>query len=463
MDFVDIDTDIDIPLFLDPYFISKCEFPFAEEAYSTIRSYFEYLLALLRAGDYETAEEIFTYLGETNDICCGLSIGKPQGHGIGAKDTKKILNSLIESKAVETGLMEDIEDFRLFVPNVDKDKVSDMTANIIKKHLLSYTEEQCKLNEIPLLDSIPSGYFWDAAKRCWENQHVKRLVVDGRPILFVPKRIVSYKVLYTPSEYKQHFVLNFLQDEHLRLKTGLVKQRKDRTEYVTKKDIKTREGTMDKAYLLRFTQNYPDVFANFKQHVIEHYDPLRGNVFDDIQLTEVCSFLAESLKRIQPGSSQASTYHNLMIGIFELLFYPNLSTPKKEVEINEGRKRIDIVFNNTAQKGFFFRLPNMTNLPCPHIFVECKNYSRDIKNPELDQMQGRFSPNRGRVGIIICRDIENQELFLKRCSDTLRDDRGLIIPLIDEDILQSLEKFPVMQSRAIEEVLETKYHAVSLR
>ena len=66
--------------------------------------------------------------------------------------------------------------------------------------------------------------------------------------------------------------------------------------------------------------------------------------------------------------------------------------------------------------------------------VECKNYSSDPANPELDQLSGRFSPNRGRVGILTCRSFVNQDRFIERCRDTYRDDRGLIVPLSDADI-----------------------------
>jgi hypothetical protein len=78
------------------------------------------------------------------------------------------------------------------------------------------------------------------------------------------------------------------------------------------------------------------------------------------------------------------------------------------------------------------------NIPAPYILVECKNYSRDIRNPELDQMIGRFGDRRSRFGLIVCRQIEDMKLFLNRCRDTWRDGHGLIIPLVDGDIVRIL-------------------------
>lgn len=461
LDFVDIDPDIDTPLFLDPYYISKCDFPFAAEAHRTIRSYFEFLLALLKGKKHQQAEELFSYLGESNDICMGMSTGMPSGHGMGPEDTKAIFAQLLKSRAIKTGIMEDIEDFRIFVPNVDKDKVSDMTANIIKIHLIQYTIEQCELHGIPLTQNVPSGMFWDPDKRLWDNLYVPRLVINEKPILLVPKRIVSFTDKYTPNEYRQHFVLNYLKNEHLRLRTGLVQKRKNGEEYVTKKSITEQEPIIDKEYLAKFTELHPDVFADFKSKTFGKLSSLKGAVLDDTDAKEICEHLIEKLEKTPAGTAAASEYHQLIIGILELLLYPNLSNPKKEKEIHEGRKRIDIVFNNSAESGFFYNLPNKdVSLPCPFVFVECKNYTGEVANPELDQLGGRFSNRRGRVGILACRSLDDKKTFMKRCADTLNDDRGLIIPICDEDLKMALSLFPESGVDAVEQIFQKKYEEI---
>lgn len=464
LDFVDVDYEKDIPLFLDPYFLSKMEFPFAESAYRTLKNYFEYLLALLRAKRIDKAKEIFSHLGESNEICLGMSRGRPSGRGMGPTDTDKIFESLLQSRAYETGVMEDIEDFRIFVPNVDKDKVSDMTANIIKRHLIKYTKEQCTLWGIPLQSGVPTGYYWNDETRQWDNQYSDMLIIEGRKIILVPKRIVSYSKEYTSEKYLQHFVLNFLQNEHLSLHSSLVRERKDRSEYVTKKDVRDyekRTASLDKKWLADFTLQHPDIFAEFKAETIKRISAVDNRELEDALLSDITGFLIEKIRSISPGNTSANEYHRLVVGVFELLFYPNLGNPQIEREIHDGRKRIDITFDNCADDGFFYRLGN--DIPCRFIMVECKNYSRDIANPELDQLSGRFSPRRGQFGIAACRSIENMELFLFRCADTWNDSRGLIIPIVDDDLVHLLTLFPTRGTAAGEALLQDRYRQIALR
>ena len=93
------------------------------------------------------------------------------------------------------------------------------------------------MHNIPLTYDVPSGMYWDSKRKNWENRYVDRLIINEKPILLVPKRIVSFTDKYTTQEYKQHFVLNYLQNEHLSMGSSLVRKYKNGTKYVTKKSI----------------------------------------------------------------------------------------------------------------------------------------------------------------------------------------------------------------------------------
>lgn len=108
---------------------------------------------------------------------------------------------------------------------------------------------------------------------------------------------------------------------------------------------------------------------------------------------------------------------------------------------------------NGAKHGIFYRLHQVRGLPCAFVAFECKNYSKDVKNPELDQLAGRFSPNRGRIGFLNCRGFEDRMTFVERCRDTFGDDRGLIIPLDDETVDLLLAQIENGQRRNIDEII----------
>ncbi len=150
IDFVDIDVANDTPLFIDPHFLGSRGDAWSQDATSSIRSFFRHFLTLVRSDNHALALELFLSLHEPNETRLGLSKGRSQGRGVGNEDALKIFNSLLTSKAVQSGLVEDIEDCRLFIQGIDKDKTSDMTTNIVRRQLITYTQRQCKLWKIPL-------------------------------------------------------------------------------------------------------------------------------------------------------------------------------------------------------------------------------------------------------------------------------------------------------------------------
>ncbi len=444
LDFVDIDIETDHPLFLDPFFISTRVDPWSVNADRTIKSFFQFVIDLIKSGNISGARSIFTHLNEPNETCLGISRDKPRGNGMGDDNATQIFNSILSSKAVETGLVEDLQDSAIFIEGIGRDKVSDATTNIIRRNLIEYTKNQCDLWGIPLTKNAPSLFFWDQNLKRWSQAHVERLIIKNRLFLLVPKISVTFYKDYVDQQYYQHYLLNFLQDEHLANNSALVQYRKAKKNtppepYVTKKDIMEKDTPFSKELLRDFTKRHPDVFKDFKSNKSKQVIPINNANLTEVSLKEIIEHLTETLENIRTGGEDAQKYHKLMTGILELIFYPNLVNPIKEREINEGRKRIDIVFDNSAKKGFFNELHTTKEITSLYIMIECKNYEDDPNNPELDQLSGRLSVNRGKFGLLTCRTINNKDVIKKRCIDYWKDKKELLITLDDNEIISMLK------------------------
>lgn len=157
LEFVDIDVDTDMPLFIDSNLIRKYDNEFNAKFVNTMDSFFTYLINTLSSGLYEKAKYLCSHLSEINETHLGLSRGVSQGKGVGPISAVKIFEGLKESQAIKDGVLKNIEDLRVLVHGFDKDMLSDMLTNILKKHLLEYTIIQCQLHNIPLTQDVPSG------------------------------------------------------------------------------------------------------------------------------------------------------------------------------------------------------------------------------------------------------------------------------------------------------------------
>ena len=115
LDFVDIDLDGDIRLFLDPYALRGRGDPLAVQCVADIRRFFQRLLDALREGDLDRARALLGNLHEPNETRLGYSANEARGSGVGSEIAEKIFRALTESKAIETGFIRDISDTELLV------------------------------------------------------------------------------------------------------------------------------------------------------------------------------------------------------------------------------------------------------------------------------------------------------------------------------------------------------------
>lgn len=457
LDSVDVDPEKDLPLFIDPYAISINEDTWSQQCNLYIVSFFQTALDHIKYGRESEAREILNSLNEPNETCLGLSTALPQGRGVSGKQALDIYNKLAESHAAKSGILSELADCDLFIEGTGHDKISDITTNIIRKLLIEYTQKQCELHGINLIGTVASGKLWDLDKKEWSQIYVKLPIIRGRKIILVPKSIVRFKSCLDSHQYYNHFVLNFLQQENLNSNTSLVRILKNGSRKVFKKDIKEKYP-FNKEWLAEFSKNNPDVLINYKESVKNKIDqdknteqPIKG---EDINETLLANAMIRSLTLIDSGSATASEYHSYTIGVLEFIFWPNLMYPQKEHEIHDGRKRIDIIYTNAAKYGFFHRIHTAHHISSNLIMVECKNYNKEIKNPELDQLSGRFSTNRGRFGLLLYRNTDNYQELLNRCRDTASDGRGFIIPFGDKQLIEMLTFIEKGKRESIDAYLE---------
>lgn len=459
LDFVDIYINDDIPLYIDPYVFKVRNDIWSVECNNLIVDYFSTVINAIKGKNVAYAKRLLEQLSEPRETHLGLGKGSISGKGVSGKQANDLYDRISKSKAVKSGKLSDISDCELMIPGISFDKVSDISTNIIREKLIEYTQAQCRLYGIPMRE-VPSGRIWSPIEKRWQNGYYVELpVIKGQKIILVPKHCVTFKMALSSKEFYEKDILEYIQAEHIDAMTSLVEVLKNGKRRVTKKSLKGQpEYQMSKEFIYAFCNEHPDILESYKKRK-QTVTTLEADICD-IDETDIAESLIYELTSIEPGSENAGNFHILSIGVLEFLFYPHLMYPRKEHEVHEGRKRIDITFHNAATKGFWEQIRTSPQLASSLVMIECKNYTNDIKNPELDQMSGRFSNLRGWFGIVLCRKFVDKNRFIQRCKDTAADGRGIIVCLDDEDIISMLKLVKEGKRDQIDDEMVRRYQEI---
>lgn len=266
IDFWDIYVNADIQKFLDPGRLLQYD----DERSATMREhivwYFTKFLQYVRTGDEVNGIRMMKYLGELKEIHLGYATKGYKGNAVGEVKGKLIYERFKQSKAVQTGMLQDLEESALLVKGIDKDIISDMTAKICKADLIAFTQQQCRKHEVPM-QKHNVGMTWMGENK-WTEIEVELPTCENQPIILIPKGLVSNILLINSRDFYRNELLSSVQEDIMRADRSMIRILKNGNKkcVLTKKELQSREEySFSKDLIYREIEKKPGILKSYRQ------------------------------------------------------------------------------------------------------------------------------------------------------------------------------------------------------
>ena len=446
--FVDFNLNGDVPLYIDPYAITKDPSELAAACHNCLLSYFQTLLAAIRSGNRTQIRRLLSgHLSEPKEIHLGVGKRARIGKGIGKVQESLVIEALANSTAAKSGVIQAIEELELHIDGIGPDKISDLVGNIILCHLSEYTEGMCAEYGIETNHIAVSG-FWDPDKLEWNGGYFNLPSRGNDAYMLVPKRFVRhYKDLLNHSEFYTKYILSTLQQELLSADDALVRTLKDGAKRIpTKKSIsEDPRFPFSKEFISQYITEHSEVMQAYRKGLMKRFKPVDPAVPSTKATVDDPDVLAiiERLKGIMPGKAGAGDYHSAIYELIQFIFDFALDDFGKEFKMDGGRSRIDIISNNIAGGGLFSEYKSIYR--AFSVPMECKNYKTELGNDEFNQIMERLGPKTSQLGMLFCRSITDVPTIIRHLKDRFLR-HGCMILLFDDKLVELLAVLRLQRS-----------------
>ena len=189
----------DTRLFIDPFSVFKSEDELFKDSYSEMMYFFQQAFELVAHSgglkahlSYKKAESMLLF-PEVNSICLGYSKTR-QGSGTGPIWAKALVGNI--SSIIAKGIIHisHFEELGIFCEGIGPDRLSDMTANLLKSRLITYTQRICNIHNVPLEKKRIQHAYFDYKFKRWDNGEYALPInpyKQNTPILLVPKSFLN--------------------------------------------------------------------------------------------------------------------------------------------------------------------------------------------------------------------------------------------------------------------------------
>jgi len=400
VDFVIPRLGVDLPLGIDPFLMFKSRDEEFRRLHQLIIDHFNAGVQAVRLGRLDLADEIFNF-PEVAAIGLGYTKSGKRGSGLGGYLRELIIETLKASPGLQERGVLHVEEMQLLAAGIGPDRISDISANILKNYLVEYTQRQAELWNIQIRKGVPLPHLYDEATQSWMDVYVDLPVspVDDAPVLFVPRRIVRALPWINYDDFLQRDFRAYME------------ARRKTVAKVGGGKVATRAAKLEVADVTRHDVSIVDRYVkNREQHAGEAQPSME---YIDEQAKTRAAALTDRLLTTPAGREAASTYQHLVLEILNFLFAPELIDGKPEVRTIDGTERRDIIFTNDSDETFWDYV--RSNHDGFVLMFEVKN-TDDLGMAAIAQTATYLGSRLGRLGFIVTRKPPTSALVKKAFS-----------------------------------------------
>jgi len=419
--------DEDIPFYVDPFLLWKIPSLQDNSLHTSVVNSFNHLGNIFTKENENEARKILIELSECNEIGLGTSktrIGRKIGQST-ANDILMLFNSIPQ---INKNGFQHFEEIQLFIDNVSKDRISDITCSLIKSFLVDFTIEQCQKLNIPLEKKSISIFDYRTQKIKEEETYLPLNPLNKQGIILVPKRWLRYSPWINYEDYFDNYYF---------------------------KDInKKYDGKLNRVQILNFNRHNYDLvqtYINLKEQNLKdcNNDPLFSQIPVISSKRKVKTILNLPTGKTDNADQK---YEDLMVQIMASFLYPHLDYAMDQSRTISGTQIRDLIFYNNRSFDFLKDIYDLYD--CRQIVIELKNVLK-IEREHVNQLNRYLADNFGRFGIIFTRNKVPKNI-MQNTIDLWSGQRRCILIMDDTDLELMSEVYESKQRLPIE-IIKRKY------
>lgn len=197
-DWFDPILSMDTKLFIDPFLVFDSEHDFFADTHQKTIDFFNLAFEIASVAKPNKNDIRYRQLlsmmkfPEVEEVCLGYASRGTGGSGSGGGFSQMIVDSIFESIRLGITNLNRFEEIGLFNEGFGCDRISDMTATLLKKELVFYTQSVCKRHKVKT-EKITIGQFeFNERFKRWKEKEVELPInpYTKKSILLVPKEFL---------------------------------------------------------------------------------------------------------------------------------------------------------------------------------------------------------------------------------------------------------------------------------